>query len=127
MPRFRNKTRMIPTATTLPDDVHEHLAMMASDHGVSVAALLRWGAMLVIRECNEAASLPPTVARLRRVAYGGQIPRYANEVQPEVVRVDFNDDELLALKARAGGRSPARFLRDLADRELRADVRAWLN
>jgi hypothetical protein len=118
---------MIPTATTLPDDVFDHLAMMASDHGVSVAALLRWGALLVVEHCNEIATLPPTVARLRRIAYGGQVPQYAREIQPEVVRVALDDAELEALQARAGGRSPARFLRDLADRELRADVRAWLN
>jgi hypothetical protein len=118
---------MIPTATTLPDDVFDHLAMMASDHGVSVAALLRWGALLVVEHCNEIATMPPTVARLRRVPYGGQVPRHANEIQPEVVRVGFSDGELRALEAKAGDRSPARYLRDLADRELQADIRAWLN
>lgn len=67
--------------------------------------------------------MPPTVARLRRVAYGAQVPEFAREIVPEIERVGLTDGELEVLKVRAGNQSAACFLRDLAGGELQADVK----
>jgi hypothetical protein len=89
-------------ATSLPIDVHDQLRWLARDLGTTVCALLRLGAMMVLEDCGD--PLPPSVAHLRRVSFMGQVRQFAHEVDPEVVKLAFEDAEHAALKRLADER-----------------------
>ncbi len=100
----------------LPLDLREQLDWLARDLGTSVAALLRWGAMLVLEECGE--TLPESVADRRRLSFGGEAPRYANEIVPERLRVAFDDHLYRALERRAGKEGVAGLVYELVKGQL---------
>ena len=102
---------------TLPEDLREYLEMLAMDTGTSVAALLRWGAMLVLEETG--GPLPDSVAHLRRAPFGGQVAECAHEVQPECIRVPVDDDVFAAIDERVGKGRFVRLVRDVVTEEMR--------
>lgn len=112
----RSKAPKITAAAGLPDGVHEQLQDLASVFDTSVAALLRWGAMLVLERGGE--EWPASIAHFRRVPFGGQVPRYARHVDRRAVRLSFDDRTFEALEAKAGDDHVAWFVHDLVERAL---------
>lgn len=126
MARTRNKTPKRFTATMLPNDVHAQLSTLAADLGTSVAALLRWGAMVVLQECGE--ELPASVVHLGRVSFLGQVPQFARDIEPRAVRVTFDDRTFDALQEKVGGKLYVpRYVHDIVTERLNRDLNSPLN
>jgi hypothetical protein len=112
-----------PAATLLSADVHQRLRGLAEDLGTSVAGLLRLGAMKVLEDCE--GELPASVAHRRRISFGGEVPQYADKVDPEVIPVPLADPVYAALRDLADerGLNVASLARDLVrDGIRRAEV-----
>lgn len=118
MARKRTHSRKVFTATTLPPDLHDQIRWLASDLGISVAGLLRWGAMLVLQACGE--ELPASVAHLRRVPFGGERVQNARETNPEHVTVSLDDHVYAAVTrlAEQRGVGVGRFVQHLVAKSL---------
>jgi hypothetical protein len=57
--------------TQLNADIHDELSWLAQDLGVSVFALLRWGALIVLQRCND-GQVPASAAHLAERPLGGE-------------------------------------------------------
>lgn len=90
MARPKSNIRKVTATIALPEDLRNELRYMLEEQGVSVSALLRWGAMLVI-EAAGLFPLPPSVAHLRRAPYGGQARWGKDETDPDFAILHFND------------------------------------
>jgi hypothetical protein len=122
MARKRSPSRKVVTPTSLPPDLHEQLRWLASDLGVPISGLLRWGAILVLQACGE--ELPDSVAHLRLVPFGGERREDRHEIEPEHLTVCFDDRVYGTVKqlAEQKGLGVERFVHGLVLKGLPADL-----
>jgi hypothetical protein len=92
--------RKVTAAVSLPEDLRDDLRY--AREGVTVSALLRWGAMLALEAL--AIELPPSVARFRRAFLGGQARWGCDETDPDFAILHFSDPAVYEALVRRAAR-----------------------
>lgn len=93
--------------------VHDQLSWLADDLGVSVGALLRWGAMLVFERFHE-GKLPESLAHIKGHPLG------ADGREPNVIPVAFERSliDLITHLAESRGLTTRQLVHDVVQRDV---------